>query len=430
MREYHRPDDSFGKLFQTQTPRPGILYVPSQFSLPFSHHGRQYVFNTLTKQCVEAAIPERAEAGEKYDKLIAARFLVPEGTDEFSFYRSVVTLLKLHDRKNRKPAYTILPTLCCNARCTYCFQEDMPKTGMTNETVRDTLRFILNDCGGKKVTLSWFGGEPLLRQDVIDRISAGIRDAGIDYKGLMVTNGSLITPETIEKMMDLWRLERIQISMDGAEEDYIARKRYLHCRDDYHNVIEAVDRMSENGISVQIRSNVDENNIDGVPRFLNDLSAGIEHKENVSVYLSPLHEVMRKEQHRVIWPAILSLEESIRSAGFTVLSERFNHALPTYHCLADAAGIVIAPNGDLYCCESFSNESRIGSVREGVTDRVARQAFVNMDKLPEKCRVCTFLPDCMPIVNCPRYGLLCKEGYMLLTLDALRNIIDEIETRE
>ena len=45
------------------------------------------------------------------DELIGARFLVPEGTDEFSFYRSVLTLLKLHDRKNRKTAYTILPTL-------------------------------------------------------------------------------------------------------------------------------------------------------------------------------------------------------------------------------------------------------------------------------------------------------------------------------
>ena len=429
MRELHRPDDSFRKLFSEQTLRPGIFYVPSQFSLPFSHCGKQYVFNSLTRQCVEAVLPERAASGGEYDELIKARFLVPEGTDEFPFYRSVLTLLKLHDRKNRKPAYTILPTLSCNARCVYCFQQGMEQTGMTSETVEDTLRFIMNDCGGKKITLSWFGGEPLLRQDVIDRICTGVRDAGIDYKSLMVSNGSLITPETIEKMTDLWRLERIQISMDGAEEDYIARKRYLHCRDDYHNVIKAIDRMSEAGISVQIRSNVDENNIDSIPRFLDDLAAGIEHRENVSVYLSPLHEVMRKEQHLVIWHGILSLEESIRSAGFTVLLERFNPALPTYHCLADAAGIVIAPNGNLHCCEDFSKGSRIGSVREGIIDQGVRQAFVSMDQLPEKCRVCTFLPDCMPIVNCPRYGLLCKDDYALFAVTALGHIIEDEEKR-
>ena len=104
MREVHRPEDTFRKLFSEQTPRPGTFYVPSQFSLPFSHCGKHYVFNSLTRQCVEAVLPERATLGGEYDELIKARFLVPEGTDEYAFYRSVLTLLKLHDRKNLKPA--------------------------------------------------------------------------------------------------------------------------------------------------------------------------------------------------------------------------------------------------------------------------------------------------------------------------------------
>lgn len=39
----------------------------------------------------------------------------------------------------------------------------------------------------------------------------------------MISNGSLITPEIIEKMTGLWHLDRIRITMDGNESDYISR---------------------------------------------------------------------------------------------------------------------------------------------------------------------------------------------------------------
>lgn len=429
MKEYHRPDEAFGKLFPIQTPRSGFFYVPSQFSLPFSHRGKQYVFHTLTKQCLETALPEITKAGEGYDELIQARILVPQGIDEFAFWCSALTLLKLHDRKNRKPAYTILPTLGCNARCVYCFQEGMQQIGMSDETVEDTLHFILNDCGGKKITLSWFGGEPLLREDVIDRITSGVKEAGVEYKSLMVTNGSLITPETVEKMKDLWHMERIQVSMDGEEQDYIARKRYFRYRDDYHSVINAVNRISEAGISVQIRSNVDELNIDGIPRLLADLAAGIRHKDNVSIYFTPLYQTMRGEHGLEVCRRILSFEDMIRAAGFDLLFERFNRKLPIYHCMADAEGIVIAPDGTLHCCEDLPDGSRIGTVKEGITDRNARAGFIEMNKLPEKCRTCTFLPDCIPVPGCPNFGMICSEARMMFTLDALQRIIDEAEEK-
>lgn len=430
MRELHRPDETFGKLIPAQAPRSGIFYVPSQFSLSFLHRGKQYVFNTLTKQCAEAELPDSTKAGEGYDDLIKARFLVPEGTDAFSFYRSVITLLKLHDRKNRKPAYTILPTLGCNARCVYCFQQGMQQIGMTHETVEDTLRFILNDCGGETITLSWFGGEPLLREDVIDCISSGVKEAGIEYKSLMVSNGSLISPEMIEKMKKLWRLERIQISMDGEEADYVARKRYLKYGNEYRKVIEAADRMSEAGIAVQIRSNADENNIDGIPRFLEDLAAGIRHKENVSIYLTPLYQTMRGEHGIEVCKKILALQDAIEKAGFTLLFERFNHKLPTYHCMADAGGIVIAPDGTLHCCEDLPDGARMGHVKDGVIAPDVRAAFVGADRLPEKCKGCVFLPDCVPVAGCPNFGMVCSEARMLFTLDTLGRIIDEAKDRK
>lgn len=424
MRELHRPDETFGKLIPAQTPRPGIFYISSQFSLTFSHRGKAYVFNTLTKQCVEAELPETTTAGAGYDNLIKARFLVPEDTDETAFYHSALALLRLYYLKKREPAYTILPTLGCNARCIYCFQEGLQQVGMTSETVEDTLRFILNDCDGKKVTLSWFGGEPLLREDVIDRISSGIKEAGVEYKSQMISNGSLITPAMIEKMVDLWHVRSIQISMDGAERDYIARKRYLTYRDDYHAVIDSIDRMSDADISVIVRCNADENNLSGVPRFLEDLSAGIENKKNVSVYLSPVYQELRKKDSIKLWRDILAMENRIEAAGFAVTFERIGFALSAFHCLSDANGIVIAPDGKLHCCEELAEGSVIGTVHEGINDPNARQVFARIQPVPGKCEGCMFLPTCMPFPTCPKFGLLCREGYKLLTLDTLKKLID------
>lgn len=424
MRELHRPDETFGKLIPAQAPRPGIFYVPSRFSLPFSHRGKAYVFSTLTKQCVEAVLPESTTAGAGYDDLIKARFLVPEGMDEYGFFRSVITLLQLNNRKNLKPAYTILPTLGCNARCVYCIQEGLKPVGMNAETVEDTLRFILNDCGGKKITLNWFGGEPLLREDVIDRISRGLKNADVEYKSQMISNGSLITPTAIEKMVDLWHVQSIQISMDGAERDYIARKQYLTYRDNYHTVIEMMDRMSDMDISVSVRCNVDESNLPGVPQLLEDLSAGIRNKKNVNVYLSPIYQKLREKGSIRLWQDILAMENRIEATGFAVTLKRIGFTLSGYHCLSDTGGIVIMPDGKLLCCEELADGSVIGTVREGITDPDARKAFARIQPVPGKCEDCKFLPTCMPFPTCPKFGLLCREGYTLLTLDALRKMID------
>lgn len=124
-------------------------------------------------------------------------------------------------------------------------------------TVEQTIRYIIGSHAEKEVHIVWFGGEPLLGERIIDRISEGLMEAGVPYKSVMISNGSLITPEIIGKMTGLRHLYRIQITMDGNESDYITRKCYYKEDDQYHLVMRAIDRMSEKGIRVQVRCNVD-----------------------------------------------------------------------------------------------------------------------------------------------------------------------------
>ncbi len=421
MKEVLRPDKRIQDLILPEIPEPGITYIPSQYVIPVERGGIPCLFNTLTRQCVEAQLPASARAGEGYDDLIMARFLVPEELDESDYYLYVLSLMRMTLPEPAAAVYTILPTFACNARCTYCYEEGMKPVSMTEETQAQTLRYIMDTCGGRPVHLEWFGGEPLLRPDIIDRICLGLQTAGIRYHSGMISNGSLITPGIIEKMTGLWNLSRIQVSMDGAEEDYRARKRYLTYDRTYERVMESVSRMSEAGIRVSIRCNVDRENWARAARFLEELKANIPDKSHVSVYYSPLNQVLSEGNTLPLWKEIIAARQSIEDAGFRN-SPPVNHkqGFRFYHCMADRNSPVIAPDGSLYACEHCTPQARYGDIWNGVTDEAGRNAFCRMDFVREKCRRCPYLPQCTPFGTCPVQDRDCRELMQYTIADMMR----------
>ena len=431
MNEICKPDAVFARVFLPQKQHPGLCYVPSQFALPFTHGGRHYVFNLLSRQCVEAELPVSAHAGEGFDELIGAMFLVPEGKDECAYYESVSAMLRLYARKEGARGYTILPTLGCNARCVYCYEEGRAQVTMTPEIVEQTIRYILDSHADEEVKLHWFGGEPLLCPEILDRISEGLREAGVPYRSGVISNGSLITPAILEKMLGLWNVKRIQISMDGAEPDYRARKRYFADAGQYRSVMDSVGRLSEAGIRVAVRCNVDEGNIAGAPRFLDDLSRTVGHKENVFVYFSPLMDVRAGEGDLAFWEKIIAVRPLIEKAGFRPLNYMGpGRKLRVNRCMADGGAVVIGPDGSLYACEHCPPESRFGDVFNGVTDEAAGQAFRRADRTREKCRRCPFLPECTSFASCPWKDTHCREMHERIALDALRRLVERRADKE
>ena len=102
----------------------------------------------------------------------------------------------------------------CNLSCPYCFHSQSDYD-MTLETMEHTIRYLLSNAAitNKKASVSFFGGEPLLRfYEIIYPIVTKYQDA---VEWTMTTNGTLLT----EQIIDFCKDNNIQIllSIDGCK---------------------------------------------------------------------------------------------------------------------------------------------------------------------------------------------------------------------
>jgi len=124
----------------------------------------------------------------------------------------------------------VMPTEACNFRCVYCY-EDFRYKRMEPWVVRGIKAWITRRASSlHALTISWFGGEPLLARKVIEDVMTHVRELAGSNPRLRIasdatTNGYFLTPALAERLLDLG-VARYQISFDGPRE-WHDRKRVL-----------------------------------------------------------------------------------------------------------------------------------------------------------------------------------------------------------
>lgn len=116
---------------------------------------------------------------------------------------------------------TIAPTMACNFACPYCFETH--HAGKMSADVQDAVvalaERMLTASRAKKLSVTWFGGEPLLATDVIEALSARLiaaaEEKGVKYRAGIITNGYLLTQPLVD-MLAANRVRRMQITLDGV----------------------------------------------------------------------------------------------------------------------------------------------------------------------------------------------------------------------
>ena len=300
-------------------------------------------------------------------ELAQKRYIVEETYNEYERYKDLMSIVKVMQKKRLKgySKYTILPTTGCNARCVYCFEQGMVAQTMTVETADRLIEYIAetNAYNGtdKEIHIDWFGGEPTAARSIVTHICKGLSDRGIKFRSMIVTNGSLITPEYVSEMKSVWNLKNVQLSVDGSREDYTVRKAYVN--PDIHNydvVLKAIGYLSDAGITVSLRCNVDSDNVTRLDSFILDLKREIVDKgrDNVRIYFAPLHQVMATDAIEELMKLINKAYDRLNELGAgSMLSFPMHDSFKLNFCMADSmdTNVIIMPDGSFNNCENLTD---------------------------------------------------------------------------
>jgi len=134
-------------------------------------------------------------------------------------------------REYKPTAASFLISENCNMACKYCFEilsSGHKKESMTQDTVSSGLELLFKNAietNTNEVTATMFGGEPMLKPDlVVFAIEKGRelnKIYGINYSLNIVTNGTLIPQKTVDILTELFKDRNdfsVQLSLDGIGE--------------------------------------------------------------------------------------------------------------------------------------------------------------------------------------------------------------------
>lgn len=334
-------------------------------------------------------------------------FLIPEELDEFE-------LLKLQNRVGRfqqtSLGLTIAPTVSCNFRCSYCF-ESHQKEKMTKEVEAALVKFAdekLKTVKSLKVT--WFGGEPLMALDVIERLTKSFKELCETHHvnfppASIITNGYLLTKERAE-ILKQSNIVSAQITIDGPPRIHDKRRKLVNGKGTFARIIQNI-KESMNIINIVVRVNLDKTN---------------------EKYLEELYEIWRKEGLANKVPFYFGHVQAYTEVCSDISSQCFSTSdysallirktkeaqqqgvwLATYpsphrsgYCTADKFNtFTVAPSGYLFKCwgeVSDGLENSIGNLGGKKTEPAQIKnlvRYLSWDPFEkDDCKTCNILPIC------------------------------------
>lgn len=267
----------------------------------------------------------------------------------------------------------------CNLSCGYCYAKGgdfgRGKLLMDSETMKKAMERLLPLTEGRGV-ISFFGGEPLLNQGLMEETIAfgkGLKEKGIDLSFSITTNGTLITDENIPLLREI---PHIAVSLDGNSLVNDSQRRFRNSSaSTHHAVTEGIKKLRDAAIPFGIRGTVTEEAAacledtatylhrlgpqslrlspvmgrDWEPHSLRLLSDGFS-----NLYLSSLERIFQGE------------EPVIAEHLYKLLLHLFLGEKRVSPCVAGEGIVAVAADGDVYPCDHFigAEEFFMGNVHD------------------------------------------------------------------
>lgn len=400
--------------------------------------GKKLVFNALSGALVELAdkqfrqlerilfgpedyITDAQSDSSLFEAAIHGGFIHKADMNEFD----VIKMRSHQNRFNTEHFHlTIMPTLSCNFKCTYCYEESVPGI-MSRAVERRLAKWVETKVKtSQSLTVGWFGGEPLLAWNCIRRLSHGFRTAckqyDVKYAASLTSNGYLLDTRIVDQLDELG-ITGVQVTIDGPKEIHDRRRPLKSGKGNFEVLVRNLEYLvnSDLNVAVWVRVNCDSENIGRVSELFDVLPDCI--KQRADIYFAEVYScasfIGHEGRHESL-PVGGTMSEDpgyvrkkLRELQFT--SVRIRHgdnplSVGKYvfrpksgYCEADFANrFVVDPDGDLHkCTVSFSKELRVGYISDegkAIFDLPKLSMWLSKDPFGrEKCEKCKALPLCM-----------------------------------
>lgn len=384
----------------------------SKYTILFEKRENYCFYNSLNDK-VMLCLPEVKDLIEKYHSTPDAlepihpelygylkenRFLVPDDEDETKL---LIEKLAEEQDSEAQCSITVNPTMNCNLRCWYCYEDHLPASMMNGtvlEAVKKMIALISTNEKTKEVHLNFFGGEPLLgfNQCVKPLIEYTQNVCAQHNKTLSIgftSNAVLLTEPVTDFLSGTGLHVYMQIPFDGNRTLHNTIKKRADGSGTYDTTLKNAAYAVSKGIHILVRCNYTAKSVASFRELIDDmepLRAGFPDRVNFA-----FQRVWQEEEKEDTNRIVEEMTKYIHALNGTCKNDEIN----IERCYADKRNsFVINYNGDVYQCtaRNFLPENREGILRDDGTiaynERYDRRMAIRFSN--PACLDCKIFPIC------------------------------------
>jgi uncharacterized protein len=313
----------------------------------------------------------------------------------------------------------------CNLRCTYCYIPHTPKkmTLIIGKKAINQLFITAERHALKTITLSYSGGESILKFDIIKNLvhysHILSRKHHIEVFNTILTNGTLLD-DSIARIMKKEKV-RVLISLDGLHQNN-ATRRFPNGKESFTVVERAIHILQHYKIPFRVTVVLSKNNIEHLPELFEYLLQKNIHFNINFIKENPCYDTSVSLKNEKVIQGLLK--------GFTAIKQNFNQnhifdiikvdrinltELNHISCGIGTYRIIIDTDGSISNCQ-YMLEEKIGSIEDpDIFTLIKEQKLVEKLSVNKKkeCSNCLWRYKCSggcPYLIYEKYGTYAKRS--------------------
>ena len=297
--------------------------------------------------------------------------------------------------------FTIEITQQCNCSCSYCcysgeYRGMRKHTNISigEDTMLKAIEFIKNHAHKTEdIVVSFWGGEALLYLDKIINIAEGLQQIfGERILFDISTNGLLLKPETIKKMMPYNM--GISVSLDGCKTIHDKNRRTIAGVGTYDQIVKNLKKFKAlypDEYRKRIRLLITAGTIDDIvvmndnfsrfrellgdkplfiSRIIPNFSKGELYENDIETEKQILNQAIERKRKGIVDLYTLILDQLLKKAQKKFTSRGSDSKIHLRTCMDNMYSVFIDTQGRLYPCEKFDTSHSIGDLDSGISEKL------------------------------------------------------------